>query len=261
MTPTDKPLLDTRGLCKYFGGVEALNRVSLLIHSGEIRGLIGPNGAGKTCLLNLLSGLYSPSGGTIVYEGLDITRKPSRVRPYLGIARTFQVAQVCPEMTVLENVLLGFYRGMEQSALAAILRPGTLKRSLMELEKEGRELLRFVELSEWEQVPAARLAYGQRKILEVARALAGDPRLLLLDEPTAGLNPSEVEKLKGYVVETNRRGATILLVEHNMRLVMDLCQRVTVLSSGAIISEGSAAEIQSDKGVVEAYLGRRWSRA
>ena len=170
MTATNKPLLETTDLSKHFGGVEAVNHISLSVLGGQTRGLIGPNGAGKTCLLNLLSGLYHPTSGSIVYQGKDITHESPQERPYLGIARTFQVAQVCSDMTVLENVLVGFYPRMEQGALAAILRPRALKRFLMEFEEEGRELLRFVELGEWEQVPAARLPYGQRKILEVARA-------------------------------------------------------------------------------------------
>lgn len=189
MMVNDNPLLETRDLSKHFGGVEAVIHISLSVLGGEIRGLIGPNGAGKTCLLNLLSGLYPPTLGSIVYQGKDITRQPPQERPYLGITRTFQVAQVCSEMTALENVLCGFYPRMEQGALAAILRPRALKRSLMELEEQGRELLRFVELGELEQVPALHLPYGQRKILEIARALASDPRLLLLDEPTAGSTP------------------------------------------------------------------------
>jgi branched-chain amino acid transport system ATP-binding protein len=261
MTATDQQLLEARHLSKHFGGVVAVKGVSLSIRSGEIRGVIGPNGAGKTCLLNLLSGLYAPTSGSIVYGGAEITRRPAQARADLGIARTFQVAQICPEMTALQNILLGFYPRMEQGAFAAIFRASALRRQSAELEERGRQLLRLVELRQWEQISAGRLPYGKRKILEVGRALAGDPKLLLLDEPTAGLNPSEVAKLKGYVAEANRRGATVLVVEHNMRLVMDLCERITVLSSGAVIAEGSAAEIQSDREVVEAYLGRRWRGA
>ena len=256
--PEDPALLETQLLSKRFGGVQAVGGVSLRLEAGEIRGLIGPNGAGKTCFLNLLSGIYVPSSGRISYRGRDITRQPSRQRCYIGIGRTYQVAQLCDDMSVLENALLGYYPRMKGGVLPAVFSQISLRRERQALEDEGRQLLDFVGLGGLEKTPAGALAYGQKKLLDLARAVAGKPKLLLLDEPTSGLNPQEVQTLQGLIEQISKNHVAILVVEHNMRFVMDLCNRISVLSSGAIIAEGEPKEVRTDKNVIEVYLGKRW---
>lgn len=254
-------LLEVRALSKEFGGVRAVDRVDLSLDRGEIRGLIGPNGAGKTCFLNLLSGFYPPTSGAIFYRGENISRRSPQDRPALGIGRTFQVSQLFGRMSVLENVLVGHYPEMSGGVFAAFLRHRTLKKHRETLQGKALRLLNFVGLEGLGELSAGLLPYGQQKILEVARALAHRPALLLLDEPASGLNPQEVERVKALVRQVNETGVTVLVIEHNMRLVMDLCHRITVLSSGAVIAEGKPEEVQRDERVLEAYLGRRWQHA
>lgn len=254
-------LLETQFLCKHFGGVQAVSKVNFRLEGGEIKGLIGPNGAGKTCFLNLLSGVYRPSSGTISYQGRDITKQTPRSRCHLGIGRTFQVAQLCDEMSVLENILLGYYPRMNGGVFSAIFRRLSLRQQREVLQEEGRHLLEFVGLTGLEKTSAGVLAYGQKKLLDLARAIANKPKLLLLDEPTSGLNPQEVQTLKGLIEQLNKTRVAILIVEHNMRFVMDLCDRISVLSSGTMIAEGNPQEIRNDEKVIRVYLGRRWHHA
>lgn len=254
-------LLETRLLAKHFGGVNAISNLDFRLVGGEIRGLIGPNGAGKTCFLNLLSGIYRPSSGAILYQGSDITDQPSRTRSPLGIGRTFQVAQLCDEMSVLENALLGFYPRMKGGVTSALFRQKSLHREREILTEEARRLLEFVGLNGLEEASAGTLAYGQKKRLDLARAIANKPKLLLLDEPTAGLNPQEVDHLKGLIEQISRDRVTVLVVEHNMRFMMDLCQRISVLSSGTMIAEGNPREIRNNQDVIGVYLGKRWHHA
>ena len=254
-------LLETRLLAKHFGGVNAVSDVDFRLFGGEIRGLIGPNGAGKTCFLNLLSGIYRPSSGVIMYQGRDITVQPSRMRCPIGIGRTFQVAQLCEEMSVLENALLGFYPRMKGGVSSALFRQKSLRREREMFAEEARRLLEFVGLNGLEGASAGTLAYGQKKRLDLARAIANKPKLLLLDEPTAGLNPQEVDHLKGLIEQINRDRVTVLVVEHNMRFMMDLCQRISVLSSGTMIAEGRPREIRNNQDVIGVYLGKRWHHA
>lgn len=251
-------LLNTRCLSKHFGGVEAVSEVDFRLEGGEIRGLIGPNGAGKTCFLNLLSGIYAPTSGEIWYEGRDITKQAPRLRCHIGIGRTFQVAQLCDDMSVLENVFLGYYPRMKGGVFAALFRQISLHEEREALQEEGRRLLDFVGLKRLEKISARALAYGQKKLLDLARALAGRPKLLLLDEPTSGLNPQEVQTLRRLIEQVSKNQVAILLVEHNMRFVMDLCDRISVLSSGTMIAEGNPRQVRTDKNVIEVYLGKRW---
>lgn len=259
--PETAALLETRLLAKHFGGVNAVSDINFRLAGGEVRGLIGPNGAGKTCFLNLLSGIYRPSSGAILYQGGDITEQPSRMRSPIGIGRTFQVAQLCDDMSVLENALLGFYPRMKGGVSSALFRQKSLRREREVLTAEARRLLEFVGLNGLEQTSAGALAYGQKKRLDLARAIANKPDLLLLDEPTAGLNPQEVDHLKGLIEQINRDRVTVLVVEHNMRFIMDLCQRISVLSSGTMIAEGTPREIRNNQDVIGVYLGKRWHHA
>jgi len=249
-------MLEINGLSKFFGGVKALSEVSFAVAAGEILGLIGPNGAGKTTCFHLINGLLPPSAGRIRLAGRNMVDLPPYRRARLGLARTFQNVQLFGGMTVLENVLAGCHLRQQVGPLTALLPVPAVRRAQAENRKRCLELLELVGLGGKQDEPAETLAYGDQRRLEIARALAQQPRLLLLDEPAAGLNPRETEDLMALMEKLQTLGITLLVIEHDMTLVMGLCHRIVVLDHGEVIAAGAPREIRRDPRVVEAYLGR-----
>lgn len=251
----EEPLLETRNVTRIFDGVVALNGANITVRRGEIHGLIGPNGAGKTSLLNVLSGFYRPSSGDVLWRGRPISASPDHARATMGIARTFQSPQICPELSVVENVVLGYYPRMRTTFWNTYISRRATQALFTEAAARARWALEYVGLQDLLQVEAGSLSYGQKKLLEIARALVTGPQLILLDEPAAGLTPVEVQAMGEVVKRIHQLGVTVLIIEHNMPLMMGLCHRMTVLHFGQVIADGTPGEIREEPQVVAAYLG------
>jgi branched-chain amino acid transport system ATP-binding protein len=249
-------MLETRGLTRAFGGLVAVNNVDLAVRAGEIVGLIGPNGAGKTTLFNLLAGSMEPSSGTIAFEGMDCTGWPAHRMARLGIARTFQITSLFPELSVGENIRAGTFRTKTSGWAESLFRTRHYAKEERAISERVDEILSFVGMSGRRDMLAKALPYGEQRKLEIAIALAAEPRLLLLDEPAAGMNPDEGAKLVQMIRAIRDRGVTVLLVEHHMRVVMGVCERVVVIGSGLKVAEGAPAEVANNPEVIRIYLGR-----
>ncbi|MEV7524542.1 ABC transporter ATP-binding protein [Streptomyces sp. NPDC091371] len=253
-------VLDARGVTMRFGGLTAVKNVDLTVKSGEIVGLIGPNGAGKTTFFNCLTGLYIPTEGEVRYKGTVLPPKSYKVTA-AGIARTFQNIRLFNNMTVLENVLVGRHTRTREGLWSALLRlPGFHKEEAASREK-AMELLEFIGLAHKAEHLARNLPYGEQRKLEIARALASDPGLILLDEPTAGMNPQETRAAEELIFAIRDQGIAVLVIEHDMRFIFNLCDRVACLVQGEKLIEGTAAEVQGDERVIAAYLGEPFDGA
>ena len=254
VTATSTAVLSASGVTMQFGGLTALNDVSFELSEGEVIGLIGPNGAGKTTLFNCLTGLYTPTSGTVAFRGKQLPGDPALVTE-TGVARTFQNIRLFPSMTAEENVLVGRHVRMKQSPLSSLLHGPGFRRSEKEARDRAAELLDYVGLSRFSDELARNLPYGDQRRLEIARALATEPAVLLLDEPTAGMNAQETEATRQLIFKIRDLGVSVVVIEHDTKFIFTLCDRVLVLVQGELLVEGTPDEVRGDPRVVEAYLG------
>ncbi len=261
MTTVQATVLSVEGLSVRFGGLAAIDGMSFVVREGEVLSLIGPNGAGKTTAFNAITGYLRPAAGDIVYRGRRLNGLKAHEIAALGLVRTFQKTSVFGGRTVLDNVLIGLHMRSSQRPLAIILGLPSVAREEKELEAAARDVLRFVGLERRAGERGHALAYGEQRLLEVAIALAADPKLLLLDEPVSGMNPAEKASFMRMLAAIRAKGITVLLVEHDMRTVMGISDRVVVLNQGRIIADGTPAAVQGDADVIRAYLGERYRRA
>jgi branched-chain amino acid transport system ATP-binding protein len=248
-------LLDVQDLSIHFGGVKAVQNVSFSIEAGVVYAVIGPNGAGKTTLFNLITGIYTPTSGRILLDGQSIAGQSPDVLAQRGVARTFQNLQICMNMSAIENVMVGAHLRLDRNLFKAALRWPALRARDHALRAEAQELMRFVGLAAHLDARADSLSYGALKRLEIARALAMKPRLLFLDEPAAGLNPKETLEVEALIRKVAGTGVTVVLVEHDMKMVMNLSERILVLDYGRRLAEGTGAQVRSNPDVIAAYLG------
>ncbi|WP_307835802.1 ABC transporter ATP-binding protein [Phycicoccus sonneratiae] len=250
----DRVVLEAANVTMRFGGLTAVGDVSMRVHDGEIVGLIGPNGAGKTTFFNCLTGMYIPTEGRVTLAGEQLPPKPLKV-VRAGMARTFQNIRLFGNMTALENVMVGRYCRTSSMALTSVLRGPKFRREESATRERAQELLDYVGLGKSTELLARNLPYGDQRRLEIARALATDPQILLLDEPTAGMNPKETEETMHLIFKIRDSGLAVVVIEHDMRFIFNLCDRVLCLVRGSVLVEGTPGEVQSDPRVIEAYIG------
>lgn len=251
-----KTILEVKKLSKYFGGLAAVNEVDLGVSESEILGLIGPNGAGKTTLFNAISGYFPPTSGQVIFDGKDITGLKAHEVARLGISRTFQASTLFMKISVLDNVFTGYHMSYHTGVWKRLLRTPAARKEEATLRQKAMEILEFMGLASLKDEMAMNLPHGHQRVLGVCMAMATNPTVLLLDEPVTGMNPGETQTMISLIRQIRDRGITIVLVEHDMKAVMDLCDRIAVLNYGQKITEGLPGEIRENKEVIEAYLGK-----
>jgi branched-chain amino acid transport system ATP-binding protein len=249
-------MLEAKKLVKTFGGIKAVDKLSFQVKQGTIHAIIGPNGAGKTTLVNMITGVYNVSEGEVLFDGKTITNTPMHKLVPLGMCRTFQNLEICESMSALENVLIGYSNQMDKSFLKSCFRFGGIVSDEKIYKEKAYELLELVGLQEYAHIQAGSLSYGILKKIEILRALAANPKLILLDEPVAGLNPKETEEISNIIKQLVSKGVTVVLIEHDMKMVMSISDIITVMNFGKMLAEGTPSQIANNEEVITAYLGR-----